>query len=111
MLDGKKRWRVSAAALAYTLHKQGVISDWHYRGYCIELNKFGREREPHGIEPETSQVWQKILTSLWRDGTTLETIADELKIPMWELSNLFFGIVSPVGIQGEESRPPVRLIG
>ena len=110
LLDGKKRWRVSAAALAYTLHKQGAISDWHYRGYCIELNKFGREREPHGIEPETSQVWQNILTSLWRDGTTLENIADELKIPMWELSNLLFGIVSPVGIQGEESRPPVRLI-
>ena len=35
ILEGKKRWRVSAATPAYALHKQKVISDWHYRGYCI----------------------------------------------------------------------------
>ena len=92
LLEGKKRWRVSASALAYTLHKRGVISDWHYRGYCIELNKYGRAREPFGIEPENSQVWQKILTDLWREGITISHIAQELKIPERELSSLLFGI-------------------
>lgn len=92
ILEGKKRWRVSAAALAYTLHKRGIISDWHYRGYCIELNKYGRTSEPFGIEPETSQVWQKILTDLWRRGTATAHIADELKVPEREVSNLLFGI-------------------
>lgn len=109
LLEGKKRWRVSAAALAYTLHKQGVISDWHYRGYCIELSKYGRDKEPFGIEPETSQVWQKILTSLWRDGVSLKDIADDLKVPEWELSNLLFGIAAPVGGRGDGPRPPLRL--
>lgn len=94
ILEGKKRWKVSASALAYALHKQGVISDWHYRGYCIELNKYGRTNEPFGIEPETSQVWQKILTDLWRHGTTLSHVANELKIPERELSNLLFGIAA-----------------
>ncbi len=39
LVEGKRRWRVSAAALNYALHKIGVISAWHYRGYYIELNK------------------------------------------------------------------------
>jgi Zn-dependent peptidase ImmA (M78 family)/transcriptional regulator with XRE-family HTH domain len=92
LVKGKKRWGVSVAALAYALHKQGIISDWHYRGYCIEINKSGRANEPDGMEPETSQVWQKILTDLWRQGISLTHIARELSIPEHELSNLLFGI-------------------
>lgn len=94
LVRGKKRWGVSVAALAYALHKQGVISDWHYRGYCIELNKAGRENEPEPMAPETSQVWQKILTDLWRQGISLTRIAHEICIPEHELSNLLFGIAS-----------------
>jgi len=94
LVVAKKRWRVSTAALAYTLNRQGIISDWHYRGYCIELNKLGRANEPFGIEPETSQVWQKVLTDLWRDGVTVSHIADDLNIPEREISNLLFGIAA-----------------
>jgi Zn-dependent peptidase ImmA (M78 family) len=109
LLEGKKRWRVSAAALAHTLHKQGVISDWHYRGYCIELNKYGHANEPYGVEPETSQVWQKILTDLWRQGKTISHIASFLKIPERELSNLLFGIAAaPNATQLE--RPKLRIV-
>ena len=90
-----RRWRVSASALNYALHRLGVISDWHYRGFYIELNKLGRENEPDGIDPETSQVWQKILTALWRDGVATSHIARELSIPEREITNLLFGIASP----------------
>jgi Zn-dependent peptidase ImmA (M78 family)/DNA-binding transcriptional regulator YiaG len=110
ILEGKKRWRVSAAALAYALHKQDIVSDWHYRGYFIELSKYGRAIEPFGIEPETSQVWRKILTDLWRQGITIDHISDELKIPERELSNLLFGIaVAPVSGRHHEI-PSLRLI-
>ena len=102
ILKKKKRWRVSAAALAYALHKQKIVSDWHYRGYCIELNKLGRESEVDGIERESSQIWQKILTDLWRRGMTLSRLSDELDIPEKELSALLFGIAAP------PTRPPVR---
>ena len=43
----KKRWGVSVAALAYRLHKLGILSDWQYRGLCIEMNQIGyRTSEP-----------------------------------------------------------------
>jgi Zn-dependent peptidase ImmA (M78 family)/DNA-binding XRE family transcriptional regulator len=95
LINAKKRWRVSTAALNYALHKLGVISDWHYRGYYIELNKLGRSNEPEGIEAETSQVWVKILSALWKEGITLGHIAKDLKVPERELSNLLFGIAAP----------------
>ncbi|MBT4890865.1 MAG: ImmA/IrrE family metallo-endopeptidase [Rhodospirillales bacterium] len=110
LIRGKKRWKVSTAALAYTLHKQGVISDWHYRGYCIELNKLGRTKEPHGIESETSQVWQKILTDLWREGVTITHIADALKIPEHELSNLLFGIAAAPNTQEKQKPNSLKLV-
>jgi len=94
LIAEKKRWRVSASALNYALHKVGVISDWSYRGFYIELNKMGRETEPDGIESETSQVWRKVLTSLWREGISLSKLADQLAIPERELSTLLFGIVA-----------------
>lgn len=109
LLEGKKRWRVSVAALAYALHKHGVISDWHYRGYCIELNKYGRANEPYGIDPETSQIWQKVLTDLWRNGIAFSHIAEDLKIPEQELSNLLFGIAAAPGT-GPRERPALRIV-
>ena len=99
LIRNKQRWRVSVAALNYALHKIGVISDWRYRGFYIELNKIGRHTEPNGIQPETSQVWAKILTALWREGMTIARIAAELSMPERELSNLLFGIASPIGAQ------------
>lgn len=95
LIAAKHRWRVSVAALNYALHKMGVISDWHYRGYCIELNKMGRTVEPNGIDPESSQIWAKILVSLWKKGITLSKIADALSVPEKEVSNLLFGVAAP----------------
>jgi hypothetical protein len=78
------------------LHRLGLISDWHYRGNYIGLAKPGRNFEPEGMKPETSQVWGKILTSLWQDGISLSFIARALEIPERELTNLLFGITWPV---------------
>jgi Zn-dependent peptidase ImmA (M78 family)/DNA-binding XRE family transcriptional regulator len=110
LLEGKKRWRVSAAALAYTLNKHGIISDWHYRGYCIELNKYGRANEPFGIEPETSQVWQKILTNLWREGIAILHIANDLNIPEREISNLLFRIAAAPKPQEQSANQKLRAV-
>jgi len=55
-----------------------------------DQNKMGRETEPDGIESETSQVWRKVLTSLWREGISLSKLADQLAIPERELSTLLF---------------------
>jgi Zn-dependent peptidase ImmA (M78 family) len=37
----KARWRVSAMALAYRLHKFGLLSEGTHRSICIELGKLG----------------------------------------------------------------------
>ena len=94
IIQKKRRWGVSAAALAYTLHKLGKISDWHYRSYCIALGKFGRDTEPNPMPRETSQVWEKVLTDLWRRGKPISKLATDLMVPERELNSLLFGIAS-----------------
>jgi Zn-dependent peptidase ImmA (M78 family)/DNA-binding XRE family transcriptional regulator len=111
LIQGKRRWRVSVAALNYALHKVGVISDWNYRGFYIELGKLGRTTEPNGIQAETSQVWAKILTSLWSDGLPLSRIADDLSVPEHHLASLLFGIAAPLGMpQAQLSRQTLRVV-
>jgi hypothetical protein len=80
--------------LNYALHKVGRISDWNYRNFYIELGKIGRATEPDPLPRETSQVWTKILTDLWRQGITLSRLAGKLSIPEYELNNLLFGIAA-----------------
>lgn len=110
LFEGKKRWGVSTAALAYALNRNGRISDWHYRGYCIELSKYGRDKEPYGMAAETSQIWQKILADLWRSGTTLSHVATDIKIPERELSNLLFGIAAAPGGPNIQGTPKLRVV-
>lgn len=108
IIEKKLRWGVSAAALAYTLHKLGKVSDWHYRGYCIELGRLGRNVEPNPMPRETSQVWAKVLTDLWRQGISLSRLADSLAIPERELRSLLFGIATISSEVGD--RAPLRIV-
>ncbi|WP_400769326.1 XRE family transcriptional regulator [Methylosinus sporium] len=110
IIEAKRRWRVSAAALNYALHRSGLISDWIYRGNYIQLNKMGHTEEPNGIERETSQIWQKILMSLWSDGISISHIASELLIPQKEISNLLFGIAAPLQDGGVRRGERPRLV-
>jgi Zn-dependent peptidase ImmA (M78 family)/DNA-binding XRE family transcriptional regulator len=96
ILKVKKRWRVSAMAMAYRLHTIGHITDWQYKSICIELGRRGfRHGEPDGIERETSAVWRKVLTQLWSERTTKEEIAANLRIPLDELESVLWGLMDP----------------
>lgn len=93
LVVAKKRWGVSVAALAYRLHKLGIVSDWQYRGLCIDMNRVGyRTSEPEGLPPELSQVWRKVFTELWNEKVTRDDIARDLCLPTSELENLVFGL-------------------
>ncbi len=92
MIEKKKRWGVSVAALNYALFKAGKLSEWTYRSIYIELGKLGRSVEPKPMSRETSQVWTKILSDLWKQGKSLSRIAEELSIPERELSSLLFNV-------------------
>lgn len=100
----KKRWRVSAMALAYRLHSLKLLSDWSYRSICIELGKLGyRSGEPQGVERETSVVLAKVLLALWTKRLTKAEIARDLALPAKEIETLLFrlaGPSAPVGSPG-----------
>lgn len=92
VMEAKKRWKVSIAALSYRLHKIGILSDWQYRNFCIQINMRGyRTNEPNEIEREESIIWKKIFHDLWSDRITKNHIASDLSIPCHELESFIFG--------------------
>ena len=101
IIEAKRRWRVSAMAMAYRLYGLGLLSEWQYKSACIELGRRGfRSGEPqHGIQRETSRIWQKVLTQLWSERKTKGDIADALHIPLDEVEGLIWGLT------GATSRP------
>lgn len=111
VVEAKRRWKVSAMALIYRLHKIGVLSPWQYRMFCIQASDLGyRTAEPFGISREQSVVWQKVLTTLWKERVTKKEIADALHVPAQEIENLLFGLANmlsqegPVGEKGANLR-------
>lgn len=105
VISAKTRWGVSAAALSYRVHKLGILSDWQYRTFCIQMNDRGfRHAEPGGLPREESVVWKKVFTALWGERISKRTIAENLNIPPDELENLVFGLTGDVA-------PPERALG
>ena len=95
----KRIWTTSVSALAYRLHELGLVSDWQYRGLCIEITKRGRNVEPEEAPRETSQILTKVLGVLYADGLGRAKIAQALCIPTSELEQLLFGLAM-AGIEG-----------
>ena len=79
LIDLKRRWGVSVAALAYRLHKLGMITDWRYRSMFIEISKHGyRTKEPMSRVPEASAILGKVLRVNADEGRTQADIAKDL---------------------------------
>ena len=112
IIAAKKRWKVSAMALAYRLNSLGYISEWNYRSLMIELGNRGyRSGEPDGIDREVSTVLAKVLSALWSKGMTKNDIAKDLRIPLEEIEALLFRL-SPIqlGAANEPRRPELKLV-
>ncbi len=93
VLEGKKIWKVSAMALTYRLHELGLLTDEHCRATCVELSRRGyRSGEPNGIPREDSQLLGKVLRSLREERIGMAGIADQLCIPVEDLTGLVFGL-------------------
>lgn len=94
VMEEKHRWRVPAMSYVYRLHELGLLSDWHYRSYCIDLTQRGyRLDEPDGEAPETSLLLAKMFDLLRQEGTTLRQVAADLGLTERELAHLVFGLV------------------
>lgn len=102
----KKLWLVSASALAHRLHELELLSDWNYRGLCIQLAQFGRTREPEGIPRETSQIMAKVFGSLGASGTSRADVAKDLGVFQADIEALVFGLRAEPATDTAPPRPP-----
>jgi len=92
LIQLKKHWIVSAAALAYRLHQLKALTEWHYRTLCIEMGQRGyRTKEPNESQREMSIVFPQLFSSLREEGTTKHSIAERLCVNVLELDKLVFG--------------------
>jgi Zn-dependent peptidase ImmA (M78 family) len=108
LIQLKKRWGVSLAALVHRLRSLEMLSEWQYRSLCIDLAQRGyRREEPEGLPRESSQVLAKVLASLRQENIGRGTIARELLIETSELDALIFGLVLGV-VTGGKSEPSGR---
>lgn len=106
LIQLKMNWKVSVAALARRLYTLGLISEWSYRGINVQLSRYGRAREPGGIqERETSQVFEKAFRSLKDGGLSKVRVAQELGLHVGDLEVLTFGLHS---LAGSRTRNGVR---
>lgn len=117
IVKAKHRWNVSAAALAYRMHKVGLLSKWRYRTLFVEISRLGyRTSEPEASKPETSKVFAKVFAALRAEGVTKSDLARQLFILPEELDQLVFGLVltSVVGagdsLMDQGQRPALTLI-
>ena len=117
LIEVKKKWTVSVAAMAYRLHDLRLMSDWNYHMLCVEISRrHYRTREPHGAQNEASQVWQKVFADLRKNGRGLQYLSDKLCVPSEELLKLVFGLVT-VGLPSTNAtgksalgKPNLRLV-
>lgn len=100
LIKMKKVFGVSLVALAYRMHKLGMISDWVYtRVICPEIAKFNyRKAEPEPMDREISQVLDTMITELESDNITIADIAKQINLHRDDVTPLLFRLsknVSP----------------
>jgi len=115
IVQAKRTWRVSAAALIYRLHKIGAASDWLYRSLNVQLSKASGGSEPNGIPREVSLLWEKVFASLRAEQITKHDIAQQLNLPIAEFESLVFGLsrmqsIDGNGLSSSKSRAKLRVV-
>lgn len=115
----KKKWKVSLIALVHRLSALKLLSEWQYRGLCIEIATEGyRTSEPETIQRESSELLAKVFGLLREDGISRNTMAQELNLDVGDLDRLVRGLVlapvegigQPKGQLSIVPRPSLRLI-
>ncbi|WP_244170633.1 ImmA/IrrE family metallo-endopeptidase [Amycolatopsis tolypomycina] len=93
IISYKKKWKVSAMAMAYRLHQTGYLTDWIHRRMIVELGRLGfGKSEPEGISRESSLLLSKISESLRSRGSGIIHAARDLNIHPSDLNEIIFGI-------------------
>jgi Zn-dependent peptidase ImmA (M78 family)/transcriptional regulator with XRE-family HTH domain len=119
LVEAKAYWKVSVAALVKRLYDLRYLSEWHYRMLCRQMGALGYfGLEPKETSRESSQVLEKVFTTLRREGKRKSDVANELGWDRGELDSLVFGLVMTTvrgganapSIHSKETRPELRSI-
>ncbi len=107
----KKNWLVSTAAMTMRLHHVGLLKYHQYQSLFMEISRMGyRTREPEEMQPERSQVWEKIFAALRSEGHGAGHLSNLLSVPQAEVERLVFGLVT-LGVPVNEDVIPSRAKG
>ncbi|MFD3950186.1 helix-turn-helix domain-containing protein [Streptomyces albidoflavus] len=121
ILSAKRRWGVSAMALAYRLKDLGLLSEWRHTQTVKKLAQMGyRTAEPHSLlARESSQLLAKVFDALRAKGMSAADVAEQMDIHPDDLNDYVFGLV-PVSLDGGRqdeqhtptppARPGLRLV-
>ena len=116
ILSAKRRWGVSAMALAYRLRALGLLSEWRHTQTVKKLAHMGyRSGEPGSLlSRESSQLLAKVFEALRAKGMTAAEVAAQMGIHPDDLNDYVFGLV-PISVSGEGKnsaapRPELRLV-
>jgi Zn-dependent peptidase ImmA (M78 family) len=91
LIELKRVWGVSLAALAYRMNQLSLLTEWSYRNLCIQLATHGyRTKEPSPMGPEASQMLTKVFDALRAEGLHRSDIARELSLLQEDIDNLTF---------------------
>lgn len=110
IIDRKRRWRVSAMALAYRLHDLDLLSDWLYHTTCVNLSRMGyRSGEPVGIgDRESSMLLHQVMADIRSIRGGFDALCEELGVEAHDINDLVFNL-APVSISGaNQSSAPIR---
>jgi Zn-dependent peptidase ImmA (M78 family)/DNA-binding XRE family transcriptional regulator len=110
LIQWKRRWGVSLAALNYRMHDLRLTTEYHYRNLCMQISSMGgRTREIDSIPRERSLLLEKMLRMLAADGITRSQIAREIEITTVELDEMMFGLTMTALKGSRSDRLPANL--
>lgn len=91
LLNAKRVWGVSLAAMTHRTHSLGLLTDWEYRTHFVHMGRRGeRKNEPEPMPSETSQLWGKVFHLLAEDGKTPSDVATVLGLTARDLRQMVF---------------------
>jgi hypothetical protein len=108
LVPTKKVWTTSVSALGYRLHELGVMSDWQYRSFCVQIAKRGRNKEPEAGATGDVAYPSPYPPALYEEGVTRTQIAQGLCLPSTELEQLLLGLAI-TGLDGGRKQSPSQV--
>ena len=112
IISAKKRWKVSAMALAYRLKFSGLYQRMELPFFADRAweARLSKRRSQTEIEREVSTVLAKVLAALWSKGMTKDDIAKDLGIPLGEIEALIFRLSPDQRAVNEPHKPALRVV-